>query len=46
MQWWYWHAEELPHLAAVAQKFLCIPKRSVPSENVFSACEKQLLNLY
>ncbi len=45
MQWWYWHAEE-PHLAAMAQKFLCIPKRSVPSESVFSDSEKQLLNLY
>ncbi|XP_057186575.1 E3 SUMO-protein ligase ZBED1 [Triplophysa rosa] len=37
LQWWSLHTEELPHLAAVAQKFLCIPATSVPSERVFSA---------
>ncbi|XP_056095123.1 E3 SUMO-protein ligase ZBED1-like [Rhinichthys klamathensis goyatoka] len=37
LQWWSLHAEELPHLATVAEKFLCIPATSVPSERVFSA---------
>lgn len=37
LQWWSLHAEELPHLATIAQKFLCIPATSVPSERVFSA---------
>ncbi|CAM4728583.1 unnamed protein product [Leuciscus chuanchicus] len=37
LQWWSLHAEELPHLATLAEKFLCIPATSVPSERVFSA---------
>ncbi|XP_056092489.1 E3 SUMO-protein ligase ZBED1-like [Rhinichthys klamathensis goyatoka] len=35
--WWKGHASELPHLARVARKLLCIPATSVPSERVFSA---------
>lgn len=36
-QWWKSHASELPHLARIAKKFLCIPATSVPSERLFSA---------
>ncbi|KAI2645357.1 E3 SUMO-protein ligase ZBED1 [Labeo rohita] len=35
--WWRGHASELPHLARVARKRLCIPATSVPSERVLSA---------
>ena len=35
--WWRGHASELPHLARVARKLLCIPATSVPSERLFSA---------
>jgi hypothetical protein len=35
--WWRGHASELPHLARVASKLLCIPATSVPSERVFIA---------
>jgi hypothetical protein len=35
--WWRGHASELPHLARVARKLLCIPATSVPSKRVFSA---------
>lgn len=35
--WWRGHASELPHLARVARKLLCIPATSMPSERVFSA---------
>lgn len=33
---WKTHAEEMPLLANVARKYLCIPATSVPSERVFS----------
>ncbi|KAI7811508.1 putative zinc finger BED domain-containing protein 1-like [Triplophysa rosa] len=36
LQWWSLHTEELPHLAAVAQKFLCIPA-TIVAALVFSA---------
>jgi len=35
--WWRGHASELPHLARIARKLLCIPATSVPSERLFSA---------
>ncbi len=35
--WWRGHASELPHLARLAKKLLCIPATSVPSERIFSA---------
>ncbi|CAL9696828.1 unnamed protein product [Knipowitschia caucasica] len=35
--WWRAHASELPHLARLAKKLLCIPATSVPSERIFSA---------
>ena len=35
--WWRGHASELPHLAKLAKKLLCIPATSVPSERIFSA---------
>ena len=35
--WWKGHASELPHLARVARKLLCIPATTMPSERLFSA---------
>lgn len=35
--WWRGHASEMPHLARVARKLLCIPATSVPSERLSSA---------
>ncbi|XP_069476344.1 E3 SUMO-protein ligase ZBED1-like [Ambystoma mexicanum] len=35
--WWKQHQKELPILSHLAQKYLCIPATSVPSERVFSS---------
>ena len=36
LTWWKAHEKQLPHLAVLSRKWLCIPATSAPSERVFS----------
>lgn len=37
LEWWRAHHMRFPRLASLAERYLCIPGTSVPSERVFSA---------
>jgi len=38
LQWWKTHEEMFPTLKNVAEKYLCMPATSSPSERLFSTC--------
>ena len=44
LEWWKVYQSQLPHIASLARKYLCIPSKSVPSERAFS-CTGNIVNV-
>ena len=44
LEWWKIYQSQLPHIASLARKYLCIPSTFVPSEKAFS-CTGNIVNV-